>query len=103
MPARNVSRSKQPQGRLERLCEAMAEALEAHPEYREEDRAILMLNGPGEDGKRHGGLVMQGYGEGEDKDAAVDLLMQTEALFKANGLDFTFVPFDKPPQRSQMQ
>lgn len=79
-------RSEKPGDRLTRLCAAMADALEAHPERGDEKCIIFM-----QDGKR-GGLVLHGYDD--DTDALVDLFMHLKAIFRANGKDIEFVNFD---------
>jgi hypothetical protein len=74
-----------PHDRLTRLCDAMTQTLEAHPEYRDGDKAMLFLD----DGKR-GGIVLHGYDA--DVDAMTDLLMHLKALFEANGKTLMIVP-----------
>lgn len=69
----------EPHDRLTRLCAAMTEALDAHPE-RGEEKCIVFL----QDAER-GGLQLHGYET--DTEAMVDLLMHLRAIFKANGKD----------------
>lgn len=54
----NAKRSEgKPVDRLTRLCDVMTSALEGAPEYKDGDKAILMLiNDSGE-----GGIVLSGY------------------------------------------
>ena len=80
-------RTLEPHDRLTRLCDAMTEALEAHPE-RGEEKVIVFL----QDGER-GGLVLNGYEK--DTDAMVDLLVHLRAIFRANGKDLHIVPIGK--------
>lgn len=70
----------QPQDRLTRICDAMTDTLEAHPEYRDGDKAIVMLmNGDAGDG----GLITYGYDA--DSEATADLFLHLKAMFEANG------------------
>jgi hypothetical protein len=74
-----------PHNRLTRICEAMTDAMDAHPEVQESDKAIVFL-----DDGRHGGIVLHGYND--DTDAMADLLMHLTALFKANGKELRIIP-----------
>jgi hypothetical protein len=78
----------QPHDRLTRLCDAMTAALEADPEYREGDKAVIMLD----DGSR-GGIVLHGYDS--DTDAMADLIMHLKAIFEANGKTLMIVPLGR--------
>lgn len=73
-------RSDKPTDRLTRLCAAMNDALDAHPE-RGEEKSIVFL----QDGKV-GGLQLHGYED--DLDALVDLLLHIRAIFRSNGKEF---------------
>jgi hypothetical protein len=74
----DVNRSEgEPHDRLTRLCAAMTDALDAHPE-RGDEKCIVFL----QDTER-GGLVLHGYDD--DTEAMVDLFMHMRAIFKANG------------------
>ena len=87
-PAR---RSKQPIDRLTRLCDAVTDALEAHPEHGDDVRCVVMLS----DGTR-GGLVTHGYDEtGDDTDAMVDLIIHLKAVFEANGKTLMIMPLGR--------
>lgn len=77
-------RSYEPHDRLTRLCAAMTDALDSHPE-RGEEKAIVFL----QDGER-GGLQLHGYDD--DTDAMVDLFVHLKALFEANGKTLMFAP-----------
>jgi hypothetical protein len=77
----------QPHDRLTRLCAAMSEALDNHPEHREGDRAIIFLD----DGQR-GGIQTHGYPN--TADAIADLLVHLKALFEANGTTLSIIPID---------
>lgn len=72
-------RTTEPHDRLTRICDAMTDTLEAHPEYRN-DKCIVFL-----DGDEMSGLVMHGYED--DIEAAVHLFMHLRAIFKVNGKD----------------
>jgi len=67
-----------PHDRLTRLAAAMTAALEADPEYRDGDKAIVMLD----DGSGSG-IVLHGYDD--DAQAMTDLLCHLRAIFEANG------------------
>lgn len=71
--------------RLTRMSEAMVNALEAHPEHRDGDKAIVFLM----DSER-GGIVFHGYDR--DDDALGDLFMHLAAIFEANGRSLKVVP-----------
>jgi hypothetical protein len=74
----NATRSEgEPHERLTRLCAAMTDALDAHPE-RGDEKCIVFL----QDGER-GGLQLYGYDD--DREAMADLLMHLKAIFEANG------------------
>jgi hypothetical protein len=73
------TRTPEPHDRLTRLCAAMTEALDAHPE-RGEEKCIVFL----QDGER-GGLQMFGYED--DGDAIVDLLLHVKAIMRSRGQD----------------
>jgi hypothetical protein len=76
----------QPHDRLTRLCDAMTTALEAHPEYRDGDKAIIFLDS---DVDQRGGLVMAGY---EDDTDALAAIVHLTAVFEANGKTLRLVP-----------
>lgn len=80
-------RSEEPTDRLTRLCAAMTDALDAHPE-RGDEKCIVFLQDD-----EHGGLQLHGYDD--DTDAMVDLFMHLKAIFRANGKDIDFVNFDQ--------
>lgn len=75
----------EPHDRLTRLCAAMCDALDAHPE-RGDEKAIVFLQ---EDGGR-GGIELHGYED--DTDAMVDLLFHLRSIFAANGKQLMIVP-----------
>jgi len=58
----------------------MADALEAHPEHRDGDKAVIMLMN---DEAGDGGLVLHGYDD--HGEAAADLLLHLKAIFAADG------------------
>lgn len=75
----------EPHDRLTRLCAAMTEALDAHPEHGDE-KAIVFLQAS--DGR--GGIVLHGYDD--DVDAMADLLVHLTAIFEANGKQLLIAP-----------
>jgi hypothetical protein len=82
----NAKRSEgQPIDRLTRLADAMTRALEADPEYHDDDKAIIFL-----DDDKHGGIVLFGYDE--DFDAMANLFVHLKAVFEANGKTLMIVP-----------
>ena len=74
-------RSEQPHDRLTRLCAAMTDTLEAHPE-RGDEKCIVFLQSEAD---QRGGLQLHGYDD--DTEAMVDLFLHLRAIFKANGKD----------------
>ena len=85
----DVWRSHAPHDRLTRICDAMTTALEAHPEYRDGDRAIVLLDGDG-----MGGIVLHGYDD--TTEAIADLLVHIRALMRSVGkeMDVAFLGDD---------
>lgn len=78
----------EPHDRLTRICSAMTETLDAHPENGEGDvKAVIVLD----DGKR-GGIVLHGYED--DMAAMVDLLLHLKAVFEVNGKTLMIMPLD---------
>lgn len=67
---RDVERSDEPTCRATRLTRAMADALEAHPEYAEGDRAVVLVLGA-----EDAGLVTHGYPPDDDVGAIADLAL----------------------------
>lgn len=91
--AKAVSRTlDEPHDRLTRLAGAMSAALEAHPEHRDGDQFIILVDGEREDGKHGGGMTASGF-----KDAAeilASLMGHTEAFAEAHGLELRYVPVE---------
>lgn len=83
---RPVRSEGEPVDRLTRLCGAMTDTLDAHPEMSENVKCVVFL----QDGDR-GGLQLHGYDD--DKEAIVDVFMHLRAIFQSNGSDLTFAPF----------
>jgi hypothetical protein len=79
-----VRREGDPFDRLTRLCEAMTDALDAHPERGDEKCMVFLQDG------RKGGL--QTYGYDEDSEAIADLLFHLKAMFEASGQTLAIVP-----------
>lgn len=82
------TRSEEAHDRLTRLCAAMTETLDAHPESDDSVKCVVFLD----DGDR-GGLQMHGYED--DADAITDVLVHIRAIFRANGSDLQFLPLDQ--------
>lgn len=80
--------SDKPMDRLTRICEAMTDVFDAHPEHRETDKCIVFLD----DGKR-GGIEIHGYEDHQD--AMVDLLLHLKAMFQAGGKNFDIMFMDE--------
>jgi hypothetical protein len=78
----NERRSTEPTDRLTRLCDAMADALDAHPE-RGDEKCIVFLTSEAD---QRGGLQLHGYDD--DDEALADLLMHLRAIFRAKGQEF---------------
>lgn len=74
-----------PVDRLTRIGDRMTTALEADPEHRDGDKAIVMLNDAG-----GGGITMAGYDD--DTEAMADLIIHLKAIFEANGKTFKILP-----------
>lgn len=89
---RVTDRSEDPVDRLGRIAAAMLTAAEEHPEHREDDKVIIMLD----HGER--GLIAHGGYEREEDgaDAFVSMLAHLEALAQANGMRVDFVPMNAP-------
>lgn len=75
-------RETEPHTRLTRLCAAMAEGLENHPEASGNERFVIVLADPVEG--RHG-TMLGGYEN--DVDAALDLFEHMRAIFRTRGQD----------------
>ena len=80
-----ATRTFEPIDRLTRLCSVMVDALEEHPEYGEDVRALVMLNAD-----ERGGIVQHGYDEEEAP--IVDLFLHLQAMFQAQGKTLAIVP-----------
>jgi hypothetical protein len=78
-------RTGEPHDRLTRLCGAMTEALDAHPERRGDEKCIVFL----QDGLR-GGIHLHGYDS--DTEAMAELLYHLTKLFEANGKTLMIAP-----------
>ena len=77
----------EPHDRLTRLCAAMTEALDAHPE-RGDEKCIVFLQGD-----ESAGIQLHGYED--DTEAMVDLILHLRAIFRANGKDMQIVPLGR--------
>lgn len=87
-------RTHEPRDRLTRIGDAMTNAMTSHPEAREGDRAIVMLD----DGNM-GGIVLHGYDD--DLDALTDLLVHLRAIFRAQGKDLDVIAIPDDARRLQ--
>ena len=81
----DAKRTTEPHDPLTRLCDAMTEALVAHPEYAEGIRCAIFL-----DNGERGGMVLHGYDD--DFEAVTDLLLHLKAIFEANGKTLMLAP-----------
>ena len=86
--AADPHRTYEPHDRLTRLCAAMTEALDAHPEMGDDVKCVVFLNDP-----KRGGLQLHGYES--DTEAMADLFVHLQAIFRANGSDLAFVPMGR--------
>jgi hypothetical protein len=77
-------RTEEPHDRLTRICDAMTNTFDAHPEHQSDDKCIVFL-----DGDNRGGLVLHGYDD--DMEAMVNLFMHLRAVFRANGKDLEII------------
>jgi hypothetical protein len=77
-------RTTEPHDRLTRICAAMTDALDAHPESDDTVRCAVFLD----DGKR-GGIQLHGYDD--DIAAFVDIFLHLRAILRANGKDLDFI------------
>jgi hypothetical protein len=82
--------SSEPTDRLTRLCAAMTDALESHPE-RGDEKCIVFL----QDGSI-GGLQLHGYEDAHE--AIIDLFLHLKALFQSQGKDLGFMAFGGEPE-----
>lgn len=75
--------------RLTRIGGRLIDVLEADPEYRAGDRAIVMLND-----EQNGGIALGGYSDYEfpDTSAVADMFVHLEAIFRANGKKLVIAP-----------
>lgn len=80
--ADETTRTAKPHNRLTRLCDAMTEALDAHPE-RGDEKCIVFLQEPGDHGL--GGLQLHGYED--DREAITDLVIHLRAILKSRGIE----------------
>lgn len=83
-------RNTEPVDRLGRLAEAMSDALQAHPESTEGDKAVVMLVAA------DGQALVHLIGYDSDTDAVIDMFVHLRAVMRANGkdLDLVVIPDD---------
>lgn len=81
-----------PHNRLTRLCDAMTQTLEEHPEFQGERCAIFIDS----DVEQKGGLVLAGYQE--DVDAVIAIFAHMKALFRTNGMTLEVFPMQSKGQ-----
>lgn len=84
-----TERSLEPTERMTRICAAMIQALNEHPEAGEDLRIVVMLSSSNETGA----LAIGGYKD--DVDAIPDILHQLQTLAGTNGIATT-VKFVNP-------
>jgi hypothetical protein len=75
--------------RLTRICAAMTMAMEAHSEYREDDRCAIFMDCDADEDRRKGGLVLHGYDD--DEEAVINLLLHLRAIVRARGGDLVIM------------
>lgn len=83
----DFGQSDVPVDRLTRLCATMTDALTSDDEYRDTDKAVILID----DGER-GGIVTHGYDSMSE--AIVDLLNHVQAMLASmgTGMDIIMVP-----------
>ena len=86
-----TTRTSEPEDRLTRLCAAMTEALDAHPERRDE-KCIVFLQSPSEE---RGGIQLHGYED--DAEAMAELFVHLKAIFESQGKELYFAPMPAQP------
>lgn len=91
MPDQVKRTDGKPHSRLTRICEAMTDAMDAHPETQPKDKAIVFL-----DDGHVGGIQTHGYENVTD--AITDLFVHLQAMFKANGKTLSIIPIESMGQ-----
>ena len=76
-----------PHDRMTRLCDAMTQCLEEHPEY-EEERCVIFVTGDG-----GGGLV--GHGYEESAELMEDICQHLRAFGQATGIHSMVIPMGR--------
>ena len=84
---------EQPTDRLGRIAAAALNAGARHPEARDTDRMIVMVD----DASRGGMTAHGGYDKSEGRDAFLNLLGHIDAMAQAMGLRLDVVPLSNPP------
>jgi hypothetical protein len=82
-------RGAEPRDRLTRLCAAMTEALDAHPE-RGDEKCIVFLQSPS---SGRGGIQLHGYED--DSEAMAELFVHMKAIFESNGKELHILPIEE--------
>ena len=83
----------EPTDRPTRLAQAAVDAIEAHPEHRGGEQAIVLIRAPVDGGPMSGnGIAVAGF-DG-DSEAINFLLEMCEAMCSANGRSFRVVNLD---------
>lgn len=85
MTERPTRSEDEPHDRLTRICDAMTNTFEAHPEHHTGDRCVVFL-----DSDSRGGLVMYGYDD--DAEALANVFAHLRAVFRANGKELLLAP-----------
>ena len=91
----DYDRTPEPEERLTRLCAAMTEALDAHPE-RGDEKCIVFLQSAADE---RGGIQLHGYDDSTE--AMADLFLHMQAIFRSQGQDLQFMPMPGgPPEQN---
>jgi hypothetical protein len=80
-----------PVDRLTRICDAMADVFNNHPELVDGDQCAVFIT----DGHRSG-IVLNGYDD--QRDAMVDLIMHLQAVFESAGMKLDIVTIPNSPE-----
>lgn len=90
-----AERRTEPHDRLTRLCAAMTDTLDAHPD-RGDTKCVVFLDSYSE---KKSGLVIHGYDD--DAEALAAVLVHLRAIFRANGKDLQFLPVGAGPEKER--
>jgi hypothetical protein len=82
----NVIQADAPKDRLTRLCSAMIDTLDKHPEGHQDERCVILLKDGAQD---EWGIVLHNYGNMAD--AVNDITTHLRALLKTQGCELHVV------------